>query len=138
MRPPRDRLPAVIVLGGATDCSTAGWRGEAGAPRLGRDLDATTDLAFFSAAAIVAYRAGRLPRLDAWPSGCDTASVSRSRSRRSSAAHGARDPRPPYGAVLRVGRLALCVAGRRTVGTSIAVACCCVPPRLTVRSAIRT
>jgi phosphatidylglycerophosphate synthase len=125
-------LPAVIVLGGATDWLDGRLAQRCGRTRLGRDLDTTADLAFFSAAAIVAYRAGRLPRLGAWAFGLRhglglAISLAAVFGRARRPAIRAR----PCGAVLRVGGLALCVAGRRTVGTSIMVAGCCVPPRST-------
>jgi phosphatidylglycerophosphate synthase len=125
-------LPAVIVLGGATDWLDGRLARRCGRTRLGRDLDTTADLAFFGAAVIVAHRAGRLPRLGAWAfalrHGLGLAL--------SLAAHFGRARRPairarPSGAVLRIAGLALCAAGRRTLGTSITVAGCCVLPRST-------
>jgi hypothetical protein len=62
-------LPAVIALGGATDWLDGTLARSRGRTRLGRDLDTTADLAFFSVAAITARRAGRLTRLGAWAIG---------------------------------------------------------------------
>jgi phosphatidylglycerophosphate synthase len=120
-------LPAVIVLGGATDWLDGRLARRCGRTRLGRDLDTTADLAFFSSAAIVAYRAGRLPRLVAWAYGLRQGlGLALSLA---AVFSGARRPpfrAQPWGAVLRVCGLALCVAGRRTIGASIAVVGCCM------------
>jgi phosphatidylglycerophosphate synthase len=125
-------LPALIVFGGATDWLDGRLARRCGRTRLGRHLDTTADLAFFGAAAIVAHRAGRLSRFGAWAFGLRhglglaitlAAVFGRARQPEISAR--------PWGAILRVGGLALCVVGRRTAGTSIAVVGCCVPPRST-------
>ena len=95
-------------------------------------MSTTADLAFLSAAATCAWRAGRLTRLGLAALG---------------ARHGAglaislaavfgRARRPairarPWGGVLRIGGLALCTAGGRRVGTLLLVAGCVVPPRST-------
>jgi phosphatidylglycerophosphate synthase len=123
-------MPAVIVLGGATDWLDGRLARRSGPTRLGRDLDTTADLAFFSTAAIVAHRAGRLPRLGAWAFGLRHGlGLALSLS-----AFFGRTQRPtirarPWGAILRVGGLALCVTGRHTAGTSIAIAGCCIVTR---------
>jgi phosphatidylglycerophosphate synthase len=125
-------LPAVIVLGGATDWLDGRLARRYGPTRLGRDLDTTADLAFYCAATIAAHRAGRLAPLGAWAIGLRhgiglALSLAAVFGRAQRPAIGSR----PSGAILRIGGLALCAAGRRTVGTSIVIAGCSVPPRPT-------
>lgn len=125
-------LPAVIALGGATDWLDGVLARRCGRTRLGRDLDTTADLAFFSVAAIAARRARRLSRLGAWAFGLRHAGG----LALSLAAVFGRARRPairarPWGALLRVGGLALCAAGWEKAGTPILVAGCAVPPRST-------
>jgi phosphatidylglycerophosphate synthase len=125
-------LPAAIVLGGATDWLDGTLARRRGRTRLGRDLDTTADLAFFGVAAITAHRARRLTRLGAWAIGLRHASG----LALSLAAVFGRARRPairarPWGALLRVGGLALCAAGWDRAGTAILVAGCVVPPRST-------
>jgi phosphatidylglycerophosphate synthase len=123
-------LPAVILLGGATDWLDGRLARRCGRTRLGRDLDTTADLAFFGAAAIVVRRSGRLPPLAARAFGLrlGLGLVLALAAVFGGARRPAIEPRQ-YGAVLRIGGLALCAGGRRTAGTAIAVAGCCVPPR---------
>ena len=125
-------LPVLIALGGATDWVDGALARRHGRTRLGRDLDTTADLMFFSVAAVAAYRAGRLSRVGA---------------RAIAARHGAglalslaavfgRARRPairarPWGGLLRAGGLVLCAAGAEPVGTPILVAGCLVPPHST-------
>lgn len=125
-------LPVLITLGGATDWLDGALARRDGRTRLGRDLDTTADLVFFSAAATVAYRTGRLG-----PVGAGAVA----------ARHGAglvislaavfgRARRPairarPFGGVLRVTGLVASAAGAPRAGTVILVAGCLVPPRAT-------
>jgi len=123
---------AVIALGGATDWLDGTLARRSGRTRLGRDLDTTADIAFFSAAAIAAHRAGRLTRLGAWAIGARHAaglalSLTAVFGRARRPAIRAR----PWGALLRVAGLALCAAGRERAGTPMLVAGCAVPPRST-------
>ncbi|MBA3263315.1 MAG: CDP-alcohol phosphatidyltransferase family protein, partial [Thermoleophilaceae bacterium] len=123
-------LPAVVVLGGVTDWLDGAVARRHGRTRLGRDLDTTADLAFLTTAAISAHRAGRLPRhglaalLARHGIGLGL-SLGAVFGRTRSPAIRAR----PWGAVLRVGGLALCTAGRPRVGTLLLVGGCLVPPR---------
>jgi len=105
-------LPAVIVLGGATDWLDGRLARRCGRTRLGRELDTTADLAFFSAAAIVAHRAGRLPRLVACAFGLRHG-LGLALSLVTVFARGRRPALPahPWSALMRVGGLALCVTG---------------------------
>ena len=93
------------------------------------------DLAFLcSAASPPTARAAH--RAAGGRSGSVTGSASRSRSGPCSAVPGGRrSARARGAAVLRVGGLALCVAGRRRLGTGLLVAGCCVPPRATAPAA---
>ena len=125
-------LPAVIVLGGATDWLDGTLARRSGRTRLGRDLDTTADLAFFGVAAIAAHRAGRLTRPGSSAIGVRHATG----LALSLAAVFGRARRPairarPWGALLRVGGLALCTAGWERAGTPILAAGCAVPPRST-------
>jgi len=128
-------LPAVVLVGGATDWLDGAVARRHGRTRLGRDLDTTADLAFLTTAAISAHRAGRLPRhgLAALLArhgiglGLSLGAVF-GRARRP--AIRAR----PWGALLRFGGLTLCTARRPRVGTLLLVAGCLVPPRSTAPS----
>ena len=125
-------LPALVVLGGATDWLDGALARRNGRTRLGRDLDTTADLAFLTTAAIGAHRAGRLGRAGA-------AALLARHSIGFGLALGAvfgRARRPairarPWGAALRVGGLALSVADRPRIGTVLLVSGCLVPPRST-------
>jgi phosphatidylglycerophosphate synthase len=125
-------LPAVIVLAGMTDWLDGTVARRHGRTRLGRDLDTTADFAFLTTAAISAHRSGRLTRLElsalaarhAIGLGLSLGAVF-GRARRP--AIRAR----PWGAVLRVGGLALSTADQPRIGTLLLVAGCLVPPRST-------
>ncbi|MGH2886243.1 MAG: CDP-alcohol phosphatidyltransferase family protein, partial [Solirubrobacteraceae bacterium] len=56
-------LPAVILIGGLTDGLDGALARRHGRTRLGRDLDTTADLAFFTTAAVSARAAGRITPL---------------------------------------------------------------------------
>jgi phosphatidylglycerophosphate synthase len=128
----RAMLPAVIVLGGMTDWLDGSLARRNGRTRLGRDLDSTADLAFLSAAALSAHRAGRLSRLG-------RAALLTRHAIGFGIALGAvfgRSRRPairarPSGAAMRVAGLALSTADRPRTGTSLLVLGCLVPPRST-------
>lgn len=128
-------LPAVLVVGGATDWLDGAVARRQGRTRLGRDLDTTADLAFLTTAAISAHRAGRLPRhglavlLIRHGIGLAVAlGAVFGRARRP--AIRARS----WGAVLRFGGLTLCTAHRPRIGTLLLIAGCLVPPRSTAPS----
>jgi cardiolipin synthase len=123
-------LPVVIALGGATDWLDGVLAREYGSTRLGRDLDTTADLAFFSVATLSARRARRLSRLGAWA----IAARHGAGLAISLAAFFGRAQKPPiaprrHGAPLRAGGLVLCAAGRRGTGTPLLIAGCALPPR---------
>lgn len=125
-------LPAIVALGGATDWLDGVLARRCGRTRLGRDLDTTADLAFFSVAAIAAHRERRLSPLGAWAIGLRHAGG----LALALVAVFCRARRPairarPWGALLRVGGLTLCAAGWERAGTPILVAGCMVPPRST-------
>jgi len=131
-------LPAVVLVGGATDWLDGAVARRQGRTRLGRDLDSMADLAFLTTAAISAHRAGRLPRhgLAALLArhGIGVAlSLGAVFGRARRPAIRAR----PFGAVLRFGGLTLCTARRPRVGTLLLVAGCLVPPRSTAPSLSR-
>jgi phosphatidylglycerophosphate synthase len=123
-------LPAAIVIGGLTDWLDGTLARNRGETRLGRDLDTTADLAFLTAAVVSARTAGRLSRVGFWAL---------------AARHGiglgwalggvfGRARRPAisarrWGAVLRVGGLALSAGGRGRLGTIVLVTGSLVPPR---------
>ena len=123
-------LPVAIAIGGVTDWLDGALARRRGCTRLGRDLDTTADLAFLTAAVVSARAAGTLSRLGFWALcarhgiglGWALASVF-GRARRP-AIHARR-----WGAVLRVGGLALCVAGRGRTGSLVLVTGSLVPPR---------
>jgi phosphatidylglycerophosphate synthase len=125
-------LPAIVAIGGATDWLDGALARRGGRTRLGRDLDTTADLAFFSVAALAARRAGRLGPIGAGAIGLrHTAGLTLSL-----AAVFGRARRPavrarPWGGALRVVGLVLSVAGPERAGTAILVAGCLVPPRST-------
>ena len=125
-------LPALVAIGGATDWLDGALARRAGRTRLGRDLDTTADLAFFSWAALTAHRAGRLGPVGAGALGLRHAAG----LTLSLAAVFGRERRPairarPWGGALRVAGLVLSVAGRERAGTTLLVAGCLVPPRST-------
>lgn len=128
-------FPALIVLGGITDSIDGALARRAGRTRLGRDLDTTADLAFLTTAAVSAHRAGRI-------SSAGFAALAARHGIGLAVALGAvfgRARRPairarPWGAVLRVGGVALCAADRQRIGTPLLVAGCLVPPRSTTPS----
>ncbi len=125
-------LPALILAGGLTDWLDGVLARRAGRTRLGRDLDTMADLAFLGVAAASAHAARRLSPLGAWSLGLRyTLGVGLS-----VAAVFGRARRPairarPIGATLRVGGLALAVAGAPRVGEPVLVVGCLVPPRST-------
>jgi phosphatidylglycerophosphate synthase len=128
-------LPAVVLVGGATDWLDGAVARRQGRTRLGRDLDTTADLVFLTTAAISAHRAGRLPR-------CGLAALLARQGIGLGLSLGAvfgRARRPairarPFGAVLRFGGLTLCTARWPRVGTLLLVAGCLAPPRSTALS----
>jgi phosphatidylglycerophosphate synthase len=122
-------LPALVAIGGATDWLDGALAHRTGRTRLGRDLDTTADLAFFSVAALAAHRTGRLGPVGAGALGLRHAAG----PTLSLAAVFARARRPairarPWGGALRVTGLVLCVAGCERPGAAILVAGCLVPP----------
>jgi phosphatidylglycerophosphate synthase len=123
-------LPVAIAIGGSTDWLDGALAQRRGPTRLGRDLDTTADLAFLTAAVVSARAAGRLTRLGfcalAARQGIGLASALASvfgRARRPAI----RARR--WGAVLRIGGLALCAGGRGRTGTVVLVAGSLVPTR---------
>jgi phosphatidylglycerophosphate synthase len=125
-------LPALVAIGGATDWLDGALARRDGRTRLGRDLDTTADLAFFSCAALTAHRAGRLGPVGAGALGLRHAAG----LTLSLVAVFGRARRPairarPWGGALRLAGLVLCIAGRDRAGTAILVAGCLVPPRST-------
>jgi phosphatidylglycerophosphate synthase len=128
----RRALPALIALGGATDWLDGALARRHGRTRLGRDLDTTADLVFFSAAAATAHRTGRLGLLGA---GAIAARHGAGLAISLAAVFG-RARRPairarPFGGLLRVTGLVGSAAGASRSGTVILVAGCLVPPRST-------
>jgi phosphatidylglycerophosphate synthase len=129
----RAALPAVIVAGGVTDWLDGTVARRHGRTRLGRDLDTTADLAFLSAAALSASRAGRLSRLG-------LSALAARHGLGLAVALGAvfgRARRPairarPWGAVPRVAGLAVSTAGWPRTGALLLAAGCLVPPHSTV------
>jgi phosphatidylglycerophosphate synthase len=123
-------LPVAIAIGGITDGLDGVLARLRGPTRLGRDLDTTADLAFLTAAAVSARAAGRLTRLGFWALaarhgiglGSSLVSVF-GRAHRP-----ATRPRR-WGAVLRLGGMALCAGGRGRTGTVALVAGSVLPPR---------
>ena len=123
-------LPVAIAIGGITDWLDGALARRRGPTRLGRDLDTTADLAFLTTAAVSARAAGSLTRLGFWALatrqgiglGSALASVF-GRARRPAIC--ARR----WGAMLRVGGLALCAGGRGRTGTVLLVAGSLVPGR---------
>lgn len=125
-------LPAVIAIAGLTDWLDGVLARQRGRTRLGRDLDTTADLALLSAATVAARRADRLSRLGfgalAARNGIGLAvSLGAVFGRARRPAIRAR----PWGALLRIGGLALATAGSRRAGTLLLVLGCGVPPRST-------
>jgi len=107
----------VIALGGATDWLDGTLARRSGRTRLGRDLDTTADIAFFSAAAIAAHRAGRLTRLGAWAIGARHAAGLALSLTAVSAARGDLPSELAHGALCSAWPgLALCAAGRERRG----------------------
>jgi phosphatidylglycerophosphate synthase len=128
----RRALPAVIALGGATDWLDGAVARRHGRTRLGRDLDTTADLVFFSVAAATAYRTGRLGPVGA---GAIAARHAAGLAISLAAVFG-RARRPairarPLGGHLRATGLLASAAGARRAGTVILVFGCLVPPRST-------
>ncbi len=127
-------LPTVIILAGVTDWLDGALARRQGRTRLGRDLDTTADLAFFSTAAIAMHRAGRIAPIG-------FAALAARQSIGLAVALGAvfaRARRPairarPWGAALRVVGLALNAASRKRSGTALLLAGCAVPPRTTAK-----
>jgi len=125
-------LPVLIALGGATDWIDGALARRHGRTRLGRDLDTTADLVFFSVAAVAAHRAGRLGPVG---TGAIAARHGAGLALSLGAVFG-RARRPairarPLGALLRATGLVASAAGAPRAGTPILVAGCLVPPRST-------
>jgi phosphatidylglycerophosphate synthase len=125
-------LPTVIVLGGVTDWLDGCVALRQGRTRLGRDLDTTADLAFLTTVAIAARATGRLTPLGfavlitrhvLGVAVALTAVFGRARR----PAIRAR----PWGALLRIGGLAIGSIGARRSGTVLLVLGSIVPPRST-------
>ena len=130
VRATRHGLVAIIILGGGSDWLDGALGRAAGETRLGRDLDATADLAFLTMAAANVARIGLLPRPGTYALasrylvgtafelyetfGLATRPAARARR---------------WGGALRVGGLAVAAAGFRRVGGTILTAGCVVPPR---------
>ncbi len=128
-------LPAAIALGGTTDWLDGAVARRHGRTRLGRDLDTTADLAFLTAAAISAYRVGRLPQYGlAALLGRHGLGIGLSLGAVFGRARRPAIRARPGGAVMRVGGLALCTAGLTRIGTPLLIAGCLVPPRSTAPS----
>jgi phosphatidylglycerophosphate synthase len=127
-------LPAVIVVAGVSDWLDGALARLQGRTRLGRDLDTTADLAFFSSAAIAMRSADRITPLG-------FAALTARQSIGLALALGAvfaRARRPairarPWGAALRVSGLALSAAGHDRSGTALLLTGCAVPPRSTAK-----
>lgn len=125
-------FPALIVAGGLSDWLDGALARRRGRTRLGRDLDTTADVAFLATAAGAAAAADRLPAPGAW-------ALAGRYAAGTLVALGAvfgRARRPavrarPWGGALRVGGLALAVAGWRRTGTVALIAGCLTPPRST-------
>jgi hypothetical protein len=132
-RSQRPELARQAATWGVT--GAAAWSAACVAARRRSDLDTTADLAFLTAAALSANRAGRLTRVGRW------ALLAR-HAIGLAIALGAvfgRARRPairarPWGAVPRVAGLALTTAGWPRTGTLLLVAGCLVPPRSTAPS----
>ena len=125
-------LPAVVLIGGISDWLDGSVARRTGRTRLGRDLDTTADLAFLSAAAIAARSTGRVTpvafsALTARHGLGVLLSLTAVLGRARRPAVRAR----PWGAILRIGGLALCAAGGDRSGTIIVVLGSVVPPRST-------
>jgi phosphatidylglycerophosphate synthase len=123
-------LPVAIAIGGITDWLDGALARRRGPTRLGRDLDTNADLAFLTAAAVSARAAGRLTRLGFWALAARhgiglwsalTAVFGRARRPAIRARR--------WGAVLRLGGLAVCAGGRSRTGTVVLVTGSLVPPR---------
>lgn len=123
-------LSTVIVAGGVTDALDGELARRQGCTRLGRDLDTAADVCFLGSSAASARAAGRLPAAGAWALGIryglgigfSVADTFRSGGRPQLAAR-------RWGAVLRVGGLALAARGWRRSGTAALLVGCLVPPR---------
>jgi phosphatidylglycerophosphate synthase len=125
-------LPAVILLAGASDWLDGALARRHGRTRLGRDLDTTADLVFFTVAALAARASGRLT-----PLGCRTLLARHAIGIAiASGAVFARARRPAIrarqsGALLRVAGLVMCTARPTRVRTAVLLIGCLVPPRST-------
>ena len=125
-------LPTVIVFGGVTDWLDGDVARRHGRTRLGRDLDTTADLAFLTGASTAARAAGRVPSLAFW-------ALTARHGLGLAVALGAifgRARRPAvrarrWGAVLRIGGLAICTTGLDRTGAALLIAGSLVPPRPT-------
>jgi phosphatidylglycerophosphate synthase len=125
-------LPAVVVVAGVTDWLDGALARRIGRTRLGRDLDTTADLAFFTAAALTARAAGRIT-----PLGFGVLAARHATGIVVSLlAVFARARRPairarPWGAIPRIAGLAMSTAGLPRAGTAVLVIGCLIPPRQT-------
>ena len=123
-------LPILIIVGGLTDRLDGDLARRHGRTRLGRDLDTTADLAFLTASSSAARAAGRIPPLAFWAL---AARHGLGLAIALGAAFG-RARRPairgrPWGALLRIGGLAICTSGADRTGGALVIAGCLVPPR---------
>jgi phosphatidylglycerophosphate synthase len=128
----RAGLPTVILVAGASDWLDGELARRHGRTRLGRDLDTTADLAFFTTAALTARSTGRIS-----PLGFRLLTARQATGVAVSLlAVFARARRPairarPWGALPRVTGLATSTAGLRRTGTAVLVVGCLIPPRST-------
>lgn len=130
-RSPRG-LPTVIIIGGLSDWLDGRLARRRGRTRLGRDLDTTADFAFLTAAAFGARAAGRISPLG-------FAALTLRHTLGLAVALGAvfgRARRPairarPWGAILRIGGLAISTTSAKCSGTMLLILGSIVPPRST-------
>jgi phosphatidylglycerophosphate synthase len=125
-------LPAVIVVGGASDWLDGALARRHGRTRLGRDLDTTADLAFLGIAAISARATGRITPLGISAlAGRYTIGVALALGAVFGRARRPAIRARPWGALPRTAGLAMCTAGLRRTGTAVLVFGCVIPPRST-------
>jgi phosphatidylglycerophosphate synthase len=128
----RSGLPGVIIVAAATDWLDGELARRHGRTRLGRDLDTTADLAFFTTAALTARAAGRIA-----PLGFRLFAARQVTGVLVSLlAVFARARRPairarPWGALPRATGLAISTAGLPRAGGTLLVIGCLIPPRST-------